>query len=105
MHKVEARWVYAIYASYDGFAPNTEDLIHLEDTEDTDVLNGFLSEVNKDPRRWLIAVNDGFEGLKKFKYRPVLVEMGSDEVIVYNNVADALNAFGKQCQRDLAEAN
>jgi hypothetical protein len=89
MDKVDARRVFAVYASYDNMAPNTEDLIYISNVE---ALNDFLDVVNDGAEHWHIAVTEGFEGYKKFKSRSALIEIGSG-VEVYDTKDDALKAF------------
>ena len=61
---------YAIYASYDGEAPDTKDLILLADKDEAEKLAKIL---NENPRKWgSLAYVEGFEHYKLFETREVL---------------------------------
>lgn len=89
MTKVEAYKVWAIYAEFDAFAPNTEDLIYLSDAR---LAIQFAQHVNKDPKSWKIAVIEGYEGLKIFHTKQALVEVGR-EAMIHHTMESALSAF------------
>jgi hypothetical protein len=66
---VTAYRCFAIYADYDGGAPDTADVC-LVATEE--VAKKACEELNKDPRAYTVCFVDGHESMKKWRYRRAL---------------------------------
>lgn len=61
---------FAVFASFDGNAPDSEDLIKCETEVVAQQVCDFL---NKEPRKWgQLAFVDGHEHSKFFRFRPTL---------------------------------
>ena len=61
---------YGVYADYDAYAPDTEDLVLVANE---DQAKQVCAHLNKNPRRWgCLAFVDGLEHRKVFKYREAL---------------------------------
>lgn len=70
MNKVEAFAGFAIYASFDGYAPDSEDLLLVADQEVAGLVADFL---NKNPEDYgFLAAVEGYEWTKLFCVRPAL---------------------------------
>lgn len=67
---------YAIYATYDGEAPDTADLILLDSEEEANKVKDVL---NENPRKWgNLAYVEGFECCKTFCVRQTLRQNEQD---------------------------
>jgi hypothetical protein len=67
--KVEAYQGWAIYADFDGNAPDSEDLVLVDTYE---IAEQLCNEMNKNPGAYTIAYVQGFEHCKQFNKRPAL---------------------------------
>lgn len=77
---------FAVFASFDGSAPDSEDLIKCETEVVAQQVCDFL---NKEPRKWgTLAFIDGYEHSKSFQFRPTLslvddFHVSSEEVCLH----------------------
>jgi len=72
---------YAIFADYDGNAPDSSDVVLLE-TED--LAKEICETLNKDPRKYVICYVEGWESWKRWRWHPVTTENASEIITNYD---------------------
>jgi hypothetical protein len=71
MQKTTAYRAYAIYADYDGNAPDSGDVVLVETKA---LAIEVCAKLNEDPRAYVICCVDGWEHSKRWEQRPVVTE-------------------------------
>jgi hypothetical protein len=94
MERVQAFAGFAIFASFDGYAPDTEDLILIAEEKVADKVAEFL---NEEPGRWgCLAAVDGYEWKKSFEVRPCLRLVSEEFQTDFDKIVDQVKALEEE---------
>jgi hypothetical protein len=79
---VTAYRAYAIFADYDGNAPDSGDVVLVETEE---LVKQVCQTLNEDPREYAICYCEGWEWSKRWAWHPVTTENASEIVTDYES--------------------
>ena len=93
MQQVTAFAGFAIYVSFDGMAPDSEDLLLVSRRDVAEQVVVFL---NKDPKAWgCLAAIDGFEDFKSFCVKEALRRSDEEFQTDFDEICDQVRALAE----------